>query len=397
MFTISRFASLIKLLPRGVFDRAVREERADRYRKRFSTWDQLLAMIYGQLSGVRSLRTLTNGFNAQEGHHYHLGCGAVRRSTLAQANAHGAVSVFAQLAQALLLQARGKLRQEAGELVRLLDSTSITLKGRGFDEWTEATRTRNTQGVKLHLLLGLGEGAPLEYSISAANVNDIEYGRTLSPEAGVVYVFDKGYCDYRWWWQIEQRGAKFVTRFKRNARVEVLKERTIAQAARGTILSDEWVKLSNKHPGGARRNPYVKPLRRIVVAREGKDPMVLATNDLKSSALRIAERYRQRWQIELFFKWIKQHLRIKSFLGRSENAVRIQILTALITYLLLALYAKAHRWTGSLHLLLNELRSTLFQRPQLELHRHRRWREKLAFIASHQTELFAGFSLDSNA
>ena len=389
MFKISRFAELIKHLPRGVFDRAVREERADRYRKSFSTWNQMLAMIYGQLSGARSLRTLSSGFNAHEGHHYHLGCVALRRSTLAQANAQGAVSVFAQVAQALLLQGRGKLRQEAGELVQLLDSTSITLKGRGFDEWTEPTRTRNTQGVKLHVLLGLHEQAPLEYSISAANYNDIEYGRTLEPEAGVVYVFDKGYCDYHWWWQIEQRGAKFITRFKSNARLEVLKEGRIGRAARGTILSDQCVKLSNKNPGGGRRNPYLKALRRIVVAREGRDPMVLATNDLKSSALRIAERYRQRWQIELFFKWIKQHLRIKRFLGRSETAVRIQILTALITYLLLALYAKAHGCKQGLHLLLTELRSTLFQRPQLELIRHRRWREHRTFITSHQTELFA--------
>jgi IS4 transposase len=389
MFKISRFAELIKLLPRGVLDRAVRQEQADRYRKRFRTWNQMLAMIYGQLSGARSLRTLTGGFNAHEGHHYHLGCAALRRSTLAQANAHGTVSVFAQVAQALLLAGRGKLRQEASELVQLLDSTSITLKGRGFDEWTERTRTRNTQGMKLHVLLGLNEQAPLEYSISAANYNDVQHAQTLTPEAGVVYVFDKGYCDYRWWWQIEQRGAKFVTRFKSNARLEVFKERRIAQAAQGTILSDQCVKLSNKSPGAGRRNPYLKPLRRIVVAREGRDPMVLATNDLKSSALHIAERYRQRWQIELFFKWIKQHLRIKSFLGRSETAVRIQILTALITYLLLALYAKAHGCKQGLHLLLTELRSTLFQRPDLELLRHRRWRDHRTFIASHQSELFA--------
>ena len=389
MFKISRFAELIKRLPRGVFDQAVREERADRYRKSFSTWHQLIAMIYGQLSGARSLRTLTSGFNAHPGHHYHLGCTEVSRSTLAQANAEGSVEVFARLAQTLLAQGRGELRREAGELVQLLDSTSITLKGRGFDEWTAATRTRNTQGVKLHVLLGLSEQAPLEYSISAANYNDIEYGRTLSPEAGVVYVFDKGYCDYRWWWQIQERGAKFVTRLKKNARVQLLGKRHIPRAARAVILSDQQVLLSNKNPGGGRRNPYLKALRRIEVARQGKDSLVLATNDLKSSALRIAERYRQRWQIELFFKWIKQHLRIKSFLGRSETAVRIQILTALITYLLLALYAQACGCKQGLHLLLTELRSTLFQRPQLELIRHRRWRDHRTFIDSHQTELFA--------
>ena len=203
------------------------------------------------------------------------------------------------------------------------------------------------------------------------------------------HVFDKGYCDYGWWWRIQQSGARFVTRFKRNANVVVQHARPIPKAARGAILRDEIVRFGNKHPRGGRRNPYTAALRRIEVARAGKAPLVLATNDLKSSALTIAARYQARWQIELFFKWIKQHLRIKRFLGRSERAVRIQILTALIAYLLLALYARANGVKHSLWMLLGELRSTLFQRPDTELYRHRRWRLHRELFLSRQRELFA--------
>lgn len=388
MFRISRFAELMKHLPRGVFDRAVEKEQGDRYRKRCDCWQQLIAMTYAQLSGVSSLRALESSFNAQRAHHYHLGVNAVKRSTLADMNAKGAVSVFASVAEALMQRVPSTLRAQATPLVRLLDASSITLKGHGFDTWTAGNRTRNSQGLKLHLLLGLNEQAPLSHAITAPNVNDIEHARTLAIEKDVIYVFDKGYCDYRWWWHIEQSGSRFVTRFKRNANLLVVKTRPIAKAACGVILKDEVVVLNNRNPGAGRRNQYTQPLRRIEVARENDSPIVLATNDLKSSALHIAQRYRQRWQIELFFKWIKQHLKIKRFMGRSEAAVRIQILTALIAYLLLALYARANGIKHSLWLVLNELRSTLFQRTDTELYRHRRWRQQKALFLQRQTVLF---------
>jgi len=149
------------------------------------------------------------------------------------------------------------------------------------------------------------------------------------------------------------------------------------------------VRLANKKPGAGRKIPYELPLRRIEVARENKPLLVLATNDMKSSAVNIAERYRARWQIELFFKCIKQHLRIKSFLGKSENAVRIQILTALIAYLLVALYAKRHALTKSLWMLFSELRATLFQRPNPALDRDRHRREQRSRFYSQQCPLFA--------
>ena len=389
MFRVNGFAQLLKHLPRGAFDRAVEAFAADKHRKGFSSWRQLVAMVYAQLAGATSLRVLERSFNAQSAHHYHLGCDKLRRSTLAEANERGRWRVFHALAQHLMQQVHRSARKEGEALLQLIDSTSITLKGPGFDAWTSTNRTRRTQGLKLHVLFGANEQAPLDCTMSAPNVNDLQYARGLDLEPGVTYVFDKAYCDYSWWWRMTGSHVRFVSRLKRNARVQLLSERPIARAARGTILKDQHVALSNKNPGAGRRNPYRAALRRIEVARDGKTPMMLVTNDMKSSALRIAEHYKTRWQIELFFKWIKQHLKIKRFLGRSPNAVRIQILSALIAYLLAYLHAKAQRVTGSLWLHLVELRSTLFQRPETELQRHRRWRERRAEYELRQTVLFA--------
>jgi putative transposase len=388
MFRVSRFGELLKHLPRAAFDRSVQAQQADKHRKRFRCWDQLISMLYAQFSGASSLRVLQHSFNAHPAHHYHLGCTPVHRSTLAEANERCQWQVFSHLAQALMQQVQGGIRRQGWEFLRLIDSTSITLKGPGFDGWTAGSRTRNTQGLKLHVLYGVSEQAPLGYQFSSANVNDLHYAQQVSIEPGMIYVFDKAYCDYGWWWRMQRSGAKFVTRFKRNARLELISERRIPRGAQGVILKDQLVHLSNQHPGGGRRNPYATALRRIEVMGENQRTLVLASNDLKSSALKIAECYRKRWQIELFFKWIKQHLRIKSFLGRSENAVRIQILTALIAYLLTALHARANNLNKSLWLHFSELRATLFQRTQTDLHRHRQWRKARALFELKQGSLF---------
>jgi IS4 transposase len=164
-----------------------------------------------------------------------------------------------------------------------------------------------------------------------------------------IYVCDRGYCDYNWWHQIDSAGAHFVTRFKSNAALAVVSERPIDLDDTGTILSDSTVQLKSKQASGGRKNLYRHPLRRVTIARPDKaTPLVLATNDLVSPASVIAQRYKDRWAIELFFKWIKQHLRIKKFLGRTENAVRIQILTALISYLLVVLYKQRHALRATL-------------------------------------------------
>lgn len=302
MFRISRMQEILKGLPKGNFDALVREHRADKYSKNFSCWDQLVVMVYAQLAGATSLRQLEAGYNSQRTHHYHLGTGELRRSTLADANARRTPQLFAQVAQGLMAQAKRSLRQEGQQLLYLLDSTSITLKGPGFDDWTLQTSTRNTQGIKLHMLYGAHEQAPLSCDFSSANVNDVEQGAKIAIEPGATYVFDKGYCNYNWWARFDANRAWFVTRFKSNASLRELREMPISPKAAGVILADHLVGFKNRHPRGGRRNDYTAPLRRIQVAREGHDtPLVLATNDLHTPALEIARRYKDRWQIELFF------------------------------------------------------------------------------------------------
>lgn len=390
MYRISRFHQIMKALPRGAFDGVVQTHQADKHSKGFGCWDQLLAMVYAQLSGASSLRVLETGFNSQRTQHYHLGTAPIRRSTLSDANGKRKTEVFADAAKLLMSQAKRSLRRESEELLYLLDSTSISLKGPWFDAWTSGNSTRNTQGIKLHVLYAGNEEVPIQHSITAPNVNDIDEGRKLTIEPDAIYVFDKGYCDYNWWHRINEQKAQFVTRFKYNAALEVECVRPIPAQDAAIVLKDEIVRFANRYPRGGRKNHYRNSLRRITVARPDHDrPLVLATNDLNSTASVIARRYKDRWGIELFFKWIKQHLKIKSFLGRNENSVRIQILTALITYLLLAIYRKAQNYTGSLWILMAEVRATLFQRPSIEAERYRRRTEAITELASRQRGLFA--------
>jgi IS4 transposase len=390
MFRITTFQEILKGLPRGSFDQIVKSHDADKYAKHFRHWEHLIAMMYAQISGAPSLRALEAGFNSQLTHHYHLGACPIKRTTLADANRLRSGDVFNDTAKALMQQVSSSQRRQSKEWLCLLDSTSITLKGREFDAWTKDNRTRHTQGIKLHVLYDPSSQAPQWHTISAANVNDVQKALEVPLQAGAIYVFDKGYCDYNWWHQIDQAGAKFVTRFKRNAGLTIEEERAIPADAVNLVLSDQVVRFTHTHPRGGRKNTYQQALRRITIVRDDKPtPLILATNDMDSSALTIAQRYKERWGIELFFKWIKQHLEVKRFLGRSENAVRIQLLTALISYLLIVLYKERHGLQQTLWQCLCMLRATLFQRPETELSDYRKRRQKQAFIEKTQMNLFA--------
>jgi IS4 transposase len=388
VFSISHFEELLKPLPRGRFDALVRRHESDRHCKGFGTRDQLLVMLSGQWNDCKGLRQTVEHFNLQKNIHHHLGTDEVGKSTLADANAKRSPEVFADVARSLMSEVQGGQRRGCGKVLQLLDSTSITLKGREFDRWTLHNRTRHTQGLKLHLVFDAKTQAPVWHSITAPNVNDRDEGVKVPLHNGVTYVFDKGYCDYNWWHEIDRQKAKFVTRFKKNAALAVQRTRNVPKDARGLILCDQLVTLANRKPGGGRCNRYEKALRRIEVAREGKPPIVLATNDLRSSAVSIAEAYRDRWDIELFFKWIKQHLNVKRFLGRSERAVRTQILIALIAYLLLVLHKKATGSSKTLWEQLCESRAKLFTRSDTQNELYRRRRQAAQDFAAAQHPLF---------
>lgn len=384
MYSNTRFHELLEAFPRSSFTLLAKKLKAGHYDKSFKPYDHLIALLYAQLSGAGSLRELETGFNAQAAHHYHLGTDRLKRSTLADANKRRNPELFRQLAELMMAQIHRKARRELKELVYLLDSTPIQLKQTGFD-WAEAGATFRNQGLKVHLMIEQQQSTPVYLNITSPNVNDVVDARRVPLEPDGLYVFDKGYCDYGWWSEIDEVGARFVTRFKANAAIDVVEDRAVEGME---ILADAVVAFRHRSNRGGQKNTYYgRHLRQIKVHREGKKPLVLATNDLHSRAEDIAVLYRKRWQIELFFKWIKQNLRVKRFLGRSQNAVLLQIYVAIISYLLLWSYRAVRGVVSqSLHLLLVELRETLFSRLPTEAQRcyRRRRREVEELIARRQ-------------
>lgn len=386
MNSITQMSELLKGLPRGWFERLVKREQADKHSKGLNTWKRLVVMCYSQLSGMDSLRQIEHGFNVQCNHHYHLNVGEVKRSALSNANRSGkGLAVFEATVQYLMSQVSRSIKRELNEVLYLLDSSPIQLTGRGLDEWTSDTKTSRLQGEKLHAMLDAQTGGLVWYDITAANVNDVSMVNEIALQANARYVFDKGYCDYAWWHRIDQAGAFYVTRLKKNAAVTL--EQALPAVGEG-VVSDELVRFKHRHNGGGRSpNPYVGVLRRITIERDNKTLLVLVTNDLSSSALTIGAQYRARWGIELLFKWVKQHLNIKKFLGTNEYAVRVQILTALITHLLVILYRNRTGFKGSLFDCLTRIKATLFQRCAVQTELLQRRRLRMAAYADVQPRL----------
>ncbi len=334
-FCGSIFGRLLEPINRRQFQTVVDRLNGDAYDKSFKSWDHLVALIYAQLSGNDSLRGVVAGFNANPQHHYHLGTGQLSRSTLSDANARRPAGIFAQTFAALSAMATRQLRSEGMEMVRLIDASPIPL-GK-VCSW--ATWNGRIRGMKLHVVYDPKSDVPTCVEVTAANVNDIEIGRQTPIQPGTTYVFDKGYCRFDWWQKINDSGAFFVTRAKISIRLRSVKHRTIRKRKGDgfEILADDEVKLTSK---GDSRLPI--PLRRIKIRREKGGKITLLTNDLARSAVEIAALYKSRWQIELLFRWIKQHLDIRKFLGTNDNAVRLQVLAAMIAYLLLRIAAQAN-------------------------------------------------------
>lgn len=327
---------LLKQIPWSAFDRLVEEHGADRRARRLSTKSQLVALLYGQLSGASSLREIEAVSESHAARLYHLGAAPVSRSTLAEANAQRPHEVFSGLLTHLVGQARRGVRRDAEEAVRLVDSSPLRLSR--VAAW--ARFCEGTTGAKLHLVLDPDAGLPLYLEVTPARVNDITVAQTMPIEPGATYVFDLGYYDYAFWEKLDAAGCRLVTRLKRNTRIDALCSMPVPKqapdAATGTILSDAIGYLP-KRQGSGRNNPFADPVRVIEVRIETGKILRIVSNDLKAPATEIAALYKRRWAIELFFRWVKQTLKIGHFLGTSENAVRIQIAVALIAYLLLLL------------------------------------------------------------
>ena len=332
-FADSIFASLLKPIDRRQFQKVVDQHDGDAYDKSFKSWDHLVALVYAQLAGMDSLRALEAGINANPQHHYHLGTGQLARATLSDANTRRPPEIFAQVFAMLAATADRRTRREGAEMVRLIDSSPIPLsKMSTWAKWNGRIR-----GMKLHVVYDPSADVPTCVEVTHANVNDVEIGRQTPIEEGTTYVFDKGYCRFDWWKKINDCGAFFVTRNKINMRLRAVRHRTNRKRSGDgfKVLADDEVALASK--GNARLQI---PLRRIKIRRDNGGTITLLTNDLSRTAIEIAALYKTRWQIELLFRWIKQHLNIRAFLGRNDNAVRLQVLSAMIAYLLLRIAAR---------------------------------------------------------
>jgi putative transposase len=334
-FTPSILGKLVEPISRRQFQTIVDRHNGDAYDKSFRSWDHLMVLVYAQLSGADSLRSLEVGWNANSQHHYHLGSDLLRRSTLSDASARRPVAVFAGTFELLAGQLDRQTRRDGNAMLRLIDSTPIPL-GK-LCSWAKSNG--RIRGMKMHVVYDPTSDCPRVLDITDANVNDAQIGRTISIETGATYVFDKGYCHYGWWTAIAEAEAFFVTRPKSKMGLKVLCQRPIetAQGAGFIVLDDAEVSLASK---GDSKLPI--PLRRLIVKRSDGNTMTLMTNDLERSAVEIAALYKGRWQIELLFRWIKQHLKIRRFLGTNDNAIRLQIFAAMVAYALLRIAARTH-------------------------------------------------------
>ncbi len=356
----SVFHDLLKRVPWAAFERLVGEQEADKHVRRLSTKSQFVALLYGQLSGASSLREIVGGLESHAMRLYHVGGRPVSRSTLADANARRPNAVFGELFAAMVAQAQRGLRRAVGEAVYLIDSSGLRLSGFG-SEW--ARFSAQACGAKVHVIYDAGADRPIYAAVTAARVNDITVAQTMPIEAGATYVFDLGYYDYRWWAKLDGAGCRIVTRFKSNTPLHVTAELDVP---RGTNILSDRIGFLPQRQAASRANPVSDPVREVRVRTETGKILRILCNDLDAPAQDIADLYKRRWAIELFFRWVKQTLKIRHFLGTSENAVRIQIAVALIAFLLLRLAQAAQKLVQSPLAFARLVRANLMHRRRID-------------------------------
>ena len=320
---------LLSGINRKKFKRIVDKYKGDFAVKKLTCWEQFVLVFLGQITESVTLREIVDLIKFHSNHQYHLGIRKdVARSTLAKANETRDWRIYRDLFFDLVSNFKSSKLYKTTEMVKIIDSTPINLNLTQHP-WIETTL--KVKGLKTHVVYDLTNKTPILFDITGARTNDITWSKSIKLEKGITYIMDRGYTDYNWWFDINEKSSFFVTRLKKDAKIENLTE--LRSTNNG--ISSQIFKLTNKHPRGRTTNRYANiPLRKVVVEREGKAPLILVTNDFSRSDTEIAELYKQRWQIELFFKWIKQNLKIKKFLGKSENAIRTQICIAMISFVL---------------------------------------------------------------
>jgi IS4 transposase len=360
---------LLKPLPWARFEALVDKYEADRSIRTLSTKSQLIALLHAQLSGAVSLREVVATMASHQSRLYHLGAAAPKRSTLADANAKRPARLFAELFDALLAQAHRGLRKASQDAIRLIDATRIPLNALSTN-WARYDVRSN--GVKVSIVYDPAAAAPVRFAINLARENDMVPAKAFPIEAGATYVFDMGYYSFQWWGDLDAKGCRFVTRLKRYTPTRVVEERAVAndRTEGGRIMLDRVVMLPTRLRNARTHRLGEKQVREIHVVIDTGKTLRLVTNDLDASAEEIAGLYKTRWEIELFFRWVKQTLRIRKFLGTSENAVRIQIAVALIAYLLLRIAQAAQSAVEGLLTFARLVRANLMHRRSIrDLHK----------------------------
>lgn len=327
------YAQIVEFLPKWMFDNIVQKYDGNRYVKHFTCWSQLLVMVFGQLTNRDSLRDLIVAVDAHNKKSYHLGFGkSVTRSNLSKANEKRDSRIFEEFAYYLIDVARQKRSNTDFAIkgkVYAFDSTTVDLCLSVF-WWAKFRKYKG--GIKIHTLLDITTQIPVFVHITTASVHDVNALDVIPYEVGAYYIFDRGYVDYKRLYKITQLDSYFVVRSKKNIKFEVKEYHPVDEE--NGILSDQTGFLTGFYAS----KEYPDKLRRVAFYDEEMNrTFIYLTNNFELTAEQIAMLYKNRWQIELFFKWIKQHLKVKSFWGTSKNAVRIQIYSAIIAYCLVAI------------------------------------------------------------
>ena len=353
------FVQLMKLVSRHEFESLAKEHHRGRQLRKMTRWSQFIALGFAQISGRCSLRDIVINLSAQRKKLYHLGSRNVSRSSLARVNEQQPSALYEALFNKLLHRCQGLAPKHGFRFKNKLfslDASSIDVCLSVFP-WAKYRQTKGA--VKLHVGLDHSGHIPSFMTITDGKVHEVSIGRTLKLPKGSIVVFDRGYTDYSWYYDLDTKGIIFVTRLKSNVRYKVLARRKVSK--KQGLSSDQTISIT-----GAKANDCLIPVRRIGY----RDPVTgqqyfFLTNNFKFSASTIASIYKARWDIELFFKWIKQNLKIKTFVGTSKNAVMTQIWVAMCMYLLLAYIKFSNKLNQSFQQILRLLQLNLFERRDL--------------------------------